>query len=138
LFGSKSRGRLAVAALGDEDFERMVIVVGQQLLGVGLLQRAHRLAVFHAAQLVLGRRVHAAVVGRELKRMVAVGLRERDQARAVKVRAVVMYEVRILVRVLAAGVEPDLPLFLVDAIDAANDVLALRDLVLDAAFLRVE
>ena len=65
--------------------------------------------------------------------MLAVALGQGDQAGAVEVDAVVVDEVRILVRVLAAGAEPDLPLLLVDPVDAADDVFALGDLVLDLA-----
>ncbi len=77
-------------------------------------------------------------VGRKLHRVIAVALGQRDQARAVEVDAVVVDEVRILVGILAAGVEPDLPLLLVDAVDAADDVLAVGDLVLDAALFGVD
>ena len=64
-------------------------------------------------------------VGRVLDRVGAVALGQGDQAGAVEVDAVVMDEVGILVRVLAAGAEPDLALLLVDPVDAADDVLAL-------------
>ena len=72
-------------------------------------------------------------VRRELDGVVAVALGQGDQAGAVEVDAVVVDEVGVLARVLAAGPEPDLPLLLVDAVDAADDVLALGDLVLDLA-----
>ena len=42
---------------------------------------------------------------------------------AVEIDAVVVDEVGILVRILAAGAEPDLPLRLVDAVDAPHDVI---------------
>ena len=64
-------------------------------------------------------------VRRELDGVRAVALGQRDQARAVEVDAVVVDEVRVLVRIRAAGAEPDLPLLLVDAVDAADDALAL-------------
>ena len=70
--------------------------------------------------------------------MVAVALGQGDEAGAVEVDAVVVDEIRVLPGILAAGAEPDLPLLLVDAVDAAHDVFALRDLVLDLALLRVD
>ena len=137
--------RLAVAAFGDEDLERMVVVALHQLRGIGLFQRADQLAVVGATQLVLGRRIDAAVrvdqvlaIGRELHRVVAVAFGERDQTRAVEVHAVVMHEVRILIGILAAGVKPDLSFLLVDLVDAADNILARGDLILDAAVFDVE
>src|SRR5262249_45104697 len=147
---------LAVAPLGDEDLRRLPAVVAQ-LGNVGLLQLADQLAVVGAAQLVDGRQVHARVgvdevlaARRELRAdraaaprasrasrgsffvglMVAVPFGQRDQTAAVEVDAVVVDEVRVLVGVLAAGPEPDLPLILVDAVHAADDVVPFGDLVL--------
>ena len=77
-------------------------------------------------------------IRRKLDRVAAVALGQGDQSGAVEIDAVVMDEVRILVGVLAAGAEPDLPLLLVDAVDAADDVRALGDLVLDLAGLGVD
>ena len=65
--------------------------------------------------------------GENCDRVVAVALGQRDEAGAVEVDAVVVDEIRVLVRLLAAGAEPDLALLLVDAVDAADDVLARGD-----------
>src|SRR5262249_10964696 len=48
-----------------------------------------------------------------------------------------MNQVRILTVVPAAGAEPDLTIFFVNLIDAADDPLAFGDLVLQLAFLAV-
>jgi hypothetical protein len=70
--------------------------------------------------------------------VVAVALGQGDQARAVEVDAVVVDEVRVLAGVLAARPEPDLALRLVDAIDPADDPVALGDRVLHPALLGVD
>src|SRR5262245_40879247 len=62
-----------------------------------------------------------------------VALGESNQVGAIEIDAVVMDQVGVLVRVLAAGLEPDLPFVLVDTLDATNDVLARSDQVLDLA-----
>src|SRR5262249_25098831 len=93
-----------------------------------------------AAQLVDRRQVYARIridqvlaVRGILDRVVAVPLGQRDQTGAVEVDAVVVDQVRVLVRVHAAGAKPDLPLLLVNAVDAADDPFAFGDLVLDDA-----
>src|SRR5262245_35098927 len=70
--------------------------------------------------------------------MVPVAFCERDQARAVEIHAIKMNEIRILVRVLAAGSEPDLPIFFVNLIDPANDKLSFGYLVFNPPFLRID
>ena len=97
-------------------------------------------------QLVDRRHVHPAVgvdeiaaIGRELDRVVAVALGERDQAGAVEVDAVVMDEVRVLVRVLAAGAEPDLAASSSSIRSMPRTTYSpLGDRVLDLAGLRVD
>src|SRR5450759_3947385 len=77
-------------------------------------------------------RVHVVLhVGRKRDLMVRVRGREWGEAGTVEVDPVVVEEVWILAGVHAVGAEPDLPLLLVDLLDAANRPLALRDLVLD-------
>ena len=49
-----------------------------------------------------------------------------------------MDEVRVLPGILASGAEPDLPLLLVDEVNAADDVVSARDLVLDLPLLRID
>ncbi len=102
---------------------------------VRLLELAHELAVVEALRSSLTRRhVHARVrvdqippVRRVLDRMLAVPFRQSDEMRAVEIDAVDMLEVWVLTGVPAACREPDLPLLLVDAVDAAHDPLALGD-----------
>ncbi len=57
--------------------------------------------------------------------MVSIAFGERNQVGAVEIDPIVVDEVRILARVSSAGAEPDLPLLFIDAIDAADDELAL-------------
>ena len=108
--------RLAVAPLGDEHLGRLPAA---RLQGrrVRLFELAYQLAVGRSPQLVDRGLVHPAVgidqiaaIGRILHLMAAVSLGQRDQAAAVEIDAVVVDEIRVLVGVLAAGVEPDLPL----------------------------
>src|SRR5205823_11813061 len=113
---------------------------GHELRGVRLLERADPLAVRNASQLVDGGSVHTRIgvdevlsIRRVLDRMIAVALRQCDQSGAVEVDAVIMDQVRILIRILAAGTEPDLPACFVDAVDTAHDILAPGNLVLDLA-----
>src|SRR5258707_294926 len=70
--------------------------------------------------------------------MVSVGRGECDQPTPVEIYTIEMDEVRILIRILAAGAEPDLAILFIDAVDASNDILTLRNLVLDLPFLRVD
>ena len=63
---------------------------------------------------------------------------ERRQAGAVEVDAIEVREVRILLRIHAAGAEIDLAVGLVDALHGAHDELALGDLVLHRARGAVE
>ena len=105
---------------------------------VGLLELAQQRPVRGPAQLVDRRHVDTAVgvdevsaIGRELHRVRAVSLGEGDEAGAVEVHPIVVDEVRILAGVLASRPEPDLPLLLIDQVDAADDVLAAGDRVLD-------
>src|SRR5207249_11849961 len=44
----------------------------------------------------------------------------------------------VLVIILAAGAKPNLPLLFINAVHAAHDPIALRDLILDSAFLRID
>ena len=54
--------------------------------------------------------------------MVAVSLGQRDQAAAIEIDAVVVNEIGILVRILAAGVKPNLALVFIDSIDSPHHV----------------
>jgi len=78
------------------------------------------------------------LVGRVLNTVVAVAVGQRDEAGAVEVDAVKVNQIRVLVRVHATGVEPNLSLLLVDAVNATHDVIAFRDLVFDFAFLHID
>ena len=135
---------LAVAALGDEDLGRPP-AAGLERRDIRLLELADELAVLDAAQLVDRGHVHPAVgvdevaaIGRKLHRVTAVARRQGDQAGAVEIDSVVMDEVGILVRIPAAGAEPDLSLGLVDPVDAPHDVRTLGDRVLDCSGLRID
>ena len=72
-------------------------------------------------------------VGRKRDSVVGVGGGERRQPRPVEVNAIVVNEIRILARRHAARAEPDLPLFLVNRDDAADDPIALGNLPLHCA-----
>ena len=63
--------------------------------------------------------------GENCDRVRAVALGEDHQPGAVEIHAAVVDVVRVLPGTDAAGAEPDLPRFLVDAVDAADDPLAL-------------
>jgi hypothetical protein len=77
-----------------------------------------------------GVRVHVVrAIGGVRDDVVRVGLGQRGEAGPVEVDPVVVDEVRILPGIHAARGEPDLPLLLVDALDVADDPLALRDLL---------
>src|SRR5260370_718369 len=67
--------------------------------------------------------------------MVPVSFGERDQARAIKIHAIKVNEIRILIGVLAAGSEPDLAIVFIDLINPANNKFSLRNLVFDSPFL---
>ncbi len=49
-----------------------------------------------------------------------------------------MNQIWILIRVLATGVEPNLPVLFVDPVNATHHILAFCDLVLDFAFRRID
>jgi hypothetical protein len=69
-------------------------------------------------------------ISREHDRVVAVGRRQRQQARSVEVDAVVADEIRILARVHAARGEINRPGIFVDLHDVADDPFPLGDLLL--------
>ena len=69
--------------------------------------------------------------------MIGVGGRQRREAGAVEVDAVVVQEIWILAGRHAAGAEPDLALVLVDLLDVTHHPVTLRDLVLHGAGLAV-
>src|SRR5262245_4859822 len=91
-----------------------------------------------------GRRIHTAVgvndvftIGRVLDGMVAIGLGEGDKAGAVEVNAIEVDKIGVLIRIFAAGAEPDLAVLLVNTVDASDDELTCGDRVLDLAFFRI-
>ena len=61
-------------------------------------------------------------VGRILNGVTAVSFGEGNQAGAVEIDTVVMNEIGIFARVLAAGAKPNLALGVIDLVDAAHDV----------------
>ena len=130
---------LAVAALGDEDFGKLE-AGGEQGGGVALVEIHHHLLVVRAAKLRDRRQIDARpgvdvvlVVGREGHGVIAVGVGEFREAGAVEIDAVILREVRVLAGNHAAGLEPDLALRVVDALDVADQPVALRDLILHLA-----
>ncbi len=130
---------LAVASLGDEDFRRFPAGLLQLGDVAGLELRDER-AVRAAPQLRHGGQVDARIRVDVVRASVenfttwfASAVRERRQARAVEVDAVVVDEVRVLARIHAARAEPDLALLLVDAHDVPDHPVALGDLVLHRA-----
>src|SRR5262249_32260833 len=136
--------RLAVAPLGHEDLRRLP-AAGLQRRDVGLLELADQLAVGGAPQLVDRGQVYPAIgvyeeapIWRILDRVVSVPVGQGDQFCAIEVDAIGVDEIRVLAGILAAGAEPDLPLRLVDEVDASNDIGPLGDLVLDRTGLRIE
>jgi hypothetical protein len=68
----------------------------------------------------------------------AIPLGQGDEVGAVEVDAVILDEIRVLTRVLAARAEPDLALLLIDAVDAPHHPLSLGKLGLHAPALGVE
>src|SRR5262249_32061685 len=136
--------RLAVAPLGHEDLRRLP-AAGLQRRDVGLLELADQLAVGGAPQLVDRGQVYPAIgvdeeapIWRILDRVVSVPVGQGDQFGAIEVDAIGVDEIRVLARILAAGAEPDLPLRLVDEVDAPDDIGPLGDLVLDRARPRID
>ena len=77
-------------------------------------------------------------VFREAGRVVGFRVGQTGEARPVEVDAVVVDEVRVLAGVHPAPAEPDLPLLIVDARDAADHPLTPGDLVLHRARHAVE
>ena len=65
--------------------------------------------------------------------MVAIAFRERRQAGAVEIDPVVVDEVRILSRIHAARLKPDLTLFFIHLFDGAHHPVSFCDLILHLA-----
>ena len=76
-------------------------------------------------------------VARERRGVIRVVVGESRQPGAVEVDPIVVREVRILAGIHATGAEPDLPCDRIDMLDGAHHPLALGDLVLHRATLRV-
>jgi hypothetical protein len=123
---------LAVTPFRDEHLGRLP---GRfQFSHVGFFQLAHQLAVGRAAQFIHRRQIDARpcvddvfAVGGEIDGVSAIAFGHGDEARAVKVDAVIMHEVRVLSWILAGGSEPDLPFFFVNAVNAAHDIITCCD-----------
>ena len=150
FFASKVTGRtmmpqmsvLPSRAFGDEDLGRPE--ARRDRRGHVTLLERQRASVAHASQLDDRRQIDARVrvdvvlvIRRPRDVVRAIRLRVRDQTRAVEVDAVVVNEVRVLLRVHAARAEVDLAVGDIDAVHAAHHPLALRDLVLHAARLAI-
>src|SRR2546427_8290178 len=134
----------AIATFGDEGFGGFP-AGGFEFGNIGRFEFGDEAAVHSAVQFVRRRCVHAApgideafAIGRELDGVVAVALGKGDEAGPIQVNTVVMDEVGVLVRVFAAGAEPHLAVFFIDAVDAANNELAFGDLVFDSADFRID
>ena len=81
---------------------------------------------------------HESAIGRILERVVAVSLGQSHQIAAVETDTIVVDKVGILIRILAAGVKPDLTRAFIDPIDSAYHIRSVRDRVLDRAGLGVD
>src|SRR5262245_12119158 len=63
---------------------------------------------------------------------------QSHEAGPIKVHTIKMDQIRILVRVPTRGAKPDLTLLFIDALDSADDEVALGDLTLDRPFLGID
>ena len=70
--------------------------------------------------------------------MGTVTLGKGNQPGPIEVDAVVVDQVRVLVRVSAARAKPYLPLFFVDSVDSPDNVSAFGDLALELAALGID
>src|SRR5262245_4718250 len=77
-------------------------------------------------------------VRRVLDAVCTISRSESHEACAIKVHAVVVNEIRVLIGIAAAGAKPNLAIVFVDALDAADDIVALGDLVFDRSILGVD
>ena len=136
--------RLPVAALCREDLRRPPAGLLERreidALEFGDQRAVRRPAQFRNRPLVDARVDvdEEGAVFREAGRVVGLRFGQTREARPVEVDAVVVDEVRVLAGVHPAPAEPDLPLLIVDARDAADHPLAPGDLVLHRARHAVE
>ena len=127
---------LAVASLGYETL-RSLPDGGFKFAGVRFFQLANQRAVADPTQLVHRWHVNAGIrvddeltVRRVLDRVRAVAGGQVYQARSIKVDTAVVDVVGILLGINSAGLEPDLTLGRVHAVDLPYDPRSLGDLVL--------
>src|SRR5437660_12408126 len=69
--------------------------------------------------------------------MVAVAFSQGHKAAAVEIDSIEVNEIRILVRISATSPEPELAIFLINAINAANNEFAFGNLVFDFRGFRI-
>ncbi len=127
---------LAVATLGHETL-RPLPDGGLEFAGVGVFQGTNQRPIADPTQLVHRRHVHAGIrvddeltVRRVFDRVRAVAGGQFHQARSVEVDAAVVDVIGILLGMNSPGLEPDLTLGRVYAVDLPHDPRALGDLVL--------
>ena len=135
---------LVIPALGNEDL-RCVPSCFDQFVNVALLKNRELLVILHAIERHGGRLIDRGpsidvifAVSGVFEVMVAFRLGERSEPGSIKVDAIGMHEIGIFAGPHAAGLEPDLALVVVDAIDGAHDPFAPGDLILDFARLAIE
>ena len=127
---------LPVPSLGHEPFGHGPAGDVLQPADVSFLEPGHQAAVLAAAKFMNGREINAGVVideipvvGGEADVVGSVARSEANESGPVEIDAAVMDVVGVLLRIHAAGAEPDLLLFGIDAVHPAHHPFSPGDLV---------